>query len=179
MPDAHVGMGATVGSVIPTRDAVTPSAVGVDIGCGMVAAELDVTADQLPDSRDPLLDRIAARVPAGVGRGHDTAAHKADRWMGKNRPHTRAATRSWTTRPTWSRSATPCARSSATRAPDPATRGDRGASESAAERWLRASPVTCRTLGSRCTTQVRWRPTPGRTRKDRDLGYWHREVLQR
>ena len=71
MPDAHVGMGATVGSVIPTRDAVTPSAVGVDIGCGMVAAELDVTADQLPDSLDPLLDRIAARVPAGVGRGHD------------------------------------------------------------------------------------------------------------
>src|SRR5438045_9612243 len=39
MPDAHVGIGATVGSVIPTRDAVIPSAVGVDIGCGMVAAE--------------------------------------------------------------------------------------------------------------------------------------------
>src|SRR5215207_8870894 len=65
MPDAHVGIGATVGSVIPTRDAVIPSAVGVDIGCGMVAAELDVTADQLPDSLDPLLRRIEARVPAG------------------------------------------------------------------------------------------------------------------
>ena len=44
MPDAHVGIGATVGSVIPTANAVIPSAVGVDIGCGMVAAELDVTA---------------------------------------------------------------------------------------------------------------------------------------
>src|SRR5690348_8428186 len=44
MPDAHVGIGATVGSVIPTRDAIIPSAVGVDIGCGMVAAETDLVA---------------------------------------------------------------------------------------------------------------------------------------
>jgi tRNA-splicing ligase RtcB len=55
MPDAHVGIGATVGSVIPTEGAVIPSAVGVDIGCGMVAAELDVCQDQLPDSLEPLL----------------------------------------------------------------------------------------------------------------------------
>src|SRR3954454_22547846 len=48
MPDAHVGIGATVGSVIPTKNAVIPSAVGVDIGCGMIAAELDVTEHQLP-----------------------------------------------------------------------------------------------------------------------------------
>lgn len=89
MPDAHVGIGATVGSVIPTRDAVIPSAVGVDIGCGMVAAELDVTAEHLPDDLGPLLRRIEARVPAGVGQGHDTAAHKADRWMAEHRPHTR------------------------------------------------------------------------------------------
>src|ERR1700761_794697 len=59
MPDAHVGIGATVGSVIPTSGAVIPSAVGVDIGCGMVAAELDVTADLLPDDLDPLLRRLA------------------------------------------------------------------------------------------------------------------------
>src|SRR5579884_4539477 len=70
MPDAHVGIGATVGSVIPTRGAVIPSAVGVDIGCGMVAAELDVTEDQLPDSLDPLLTRIERAIPAGVGQGH-------------------------------------------------------------------------------------------------------------
>src|ERR687890_2903612 len=67
MPDAHVGIGATVGSVIPTRDAVIPSAVGVDIGCGMVAAELDVTERQLPDSLPLLLDRIERAIPAGVG----------------------------------------------------------------------------------------------------------------
>src|SRR5437016_13324584 len=67
MPDAHVGIGATVGSVIPTRGAVIPSAVGVDIGCGMIAAELDVSAGQLPDSLQPLLSRIEAAVPAGVG----------------------------------------------------------------------------------------------------------------
>ena len=61
MPDAHVGIGATVGSVIPTKNAVIPAAVGVDIGCGMIAAELDVTEDQLPDTLEPLL------VPHRVG----------------------------------------------------------------------------------------------------------------
>ena len=61
MPDAHVGIGATVGSVIPTKGAVIPAAVGVDIGCGMIAAELDVTEDQLPDSLEPLLGRIEGR----------------------------------------------------------------------------------------------------------------------
>ena len=69
MPDAHVGIGATVGSVIPTRGAVIPSAVGVDIGCGMIAAELDVTEDQLPDTLEPLLGRIEQVIPAGVGQG--------------------------------------------------------------------------------------------------------------
>ncbi|MGH9036298.1 MAG: RtcB family protein, partial [Acidimicrobiia bacterium] len=44
MPDAHVGIASTVGSVIPTRGAVIPASVGVDIGCGMIAAELDFTA---------------------------------------------------------------------------------------------------------------------------------------
>jgi tRNA-splicing ligase RtcB len=88
MPDAHVGIGATVGSVIPTRGAVIPSAVGVDIGCGMIAAELDVTADQLPDSLDPLLGRIERAVPAGVGRGHDKVANQADRWLANHRPAT-------------------------------------------------------------------------------------------
>src|SRR3954462_4915563 len=71
MPDAHVGIGATVGSVIPTKGAVIPAAVGVDIGCGMVAAETSLTAADLPDSLDPLLPLIEKRVPAGVGKGHD------------------------------------------------------------------------------------------------------------
>ncbi|HEX2043582.1 MAG TPA: RtcB family protein [Acidimicrobiales bacterium] len=88
MPDAHVGIGATVGSVIPTRGAVIPSAVGVDIGCGMVAAELDLTENQLPDDLGPLLRRIERAVPAGVGEGHDRGAAKADRWLARHRPAT-------------------------------------------------------------------------------------------
>jgi tRNA-splicing ligase RtcB (3'-phosphate/5'-hydroxy nucleic acid ligase) len=86
MPDAHVGIGATVGSVIPTKNAVIPAAVGVDIGCGMVAAELDVTADRLPDSLEPLLGRIEKAIPAGVGRGHDRAEHKAATWLSAHKP---------------------------------------------------------------------------------------------
>ena len=88
MPDAHVGIGATVGSVIPTMGAVIPAAVGVDIGCGMVAAELDVTEDRLPDTLEPLLGRIGKAIPAGVGRGHDTVARNADRWLTAHRPAT-------------------------------------------------------------------------------------------
>src|SRR2546427_12826180 len=88
MPDAHVGIGATVGSVIPTRGAVIPAAVGVDIGCGMIAAELDVTEDQLPDSLRPLLSRIERAVPAGVGRRHSASRGGAGRWLGAHRPAT-------------------------------------------------------------------------------------------
>jgi RNA-splicing ligase RtcB len=88
MPDAHVGLGATVGSVIPTAGAVIPSAVGVDIGCGMVAAELDLSEDQLPDTLQPLLGRIARAIPAGVGQGHDTAARRAERWLAAHEPAT-------------------------------------------------------------------------------------------
>ncbi len=88
MPDAHVGIGATVGSVIPTTNAVIPSAVGVDIGCGMVAAELDVTEDQLPDTLEPLLARIEAVIPAGVGKGHDRVARNAERWLAAHPPAT-------------------------------------------------------------------------------------------
>jgi tRNA-splicing ligase RtcB len=91
MPDAHVGIGATVGSVIPTTGAVIPSAVGVDIGCGMVAAELDVTENQLPDTLEPLLSRIESAVPAGVGRGHDRVARNAERWLRANQPATELA----------------------------------------------------------------------------------------
>ena len=92
MPDAHVGLGATVGSVIPTRSAVIPAAVGFDIGCGMVAAELDLTAAQLPDDLGPLLGRIADVVPAGVGKGHDDVSRAADRWLTAHRPATELST---------------------------------------------------------------------------------------
>ena len=92
MPDAHVGIGATVGSVIPTKNAVIPSAVGVDIGCGMIAAELDVTEDRLPDTLEPLLGRIEQAIPAGVGKGHDEVARKAGSWLSGHRPATELGT---------------------------------------------------------------------------------------
>ena len=88
MPDAHIGIGATVGSVIPTKGAVIPAAVGVDIGCGMIAAELDLTESQLPDNLEPLLGRIAKAIPAGVGQGHDHVARNADQWLAQHQPAT-------------------------------------------------------------------------------------------
>ena len=71
MPDAHFGYGATVGSVIPTKGAIIPSAVGVDIGCGMIAAKLPLSAKDLPDDLGKLHTRIAMAVPSGMGKGHD------------------------------------------------------------------------------------------------------------
>ena len=72
MPDAHVGMGSTVGSVIPTQGAVIPAAVGVDAGCGMIAAETSIRAEHLPGDLRALYSAIANSVPAGVGKGHDS-----------------------------------------------------------------------------------------------------------
>ncbi|MEU3167458.1 RtcB family protein [Streptosporangium sp. NPDC006930] len=87
MPDAHVGIGATVGSVIPTEGAIIPAAVGVDIGCGMVATETTLTAADLPDTLDALMPLVERRIPAGVGKGHDDPS--MDRALGDlGRPHT-------------------------------------------------------------------------------------------
>lgn len=71
MPDVHVGIGATVGSVIPTKGAVIPAAVGVDIGCGMMAARTSLVASDLPDNLAGIRSVIEAAVPHGrdVGRG--------------------------------------------------------------------------------------------------------------
>lgn len=70
MPDVHTGIGATVGSVIPTRQAIIPAAVGVDIGCGMNAVRTTLTAGQLPDSLARLRSAIEAAVPVGFDQ-HD------------------------------------------------------------------------------------------------------------
>ncbi len=70
MPDAHFGYGSTVGTVIPTRGAIVPAAVGVDIGCGMVARRLDITSERLPDNLDGVYDAIMSRVPVGFN-AHD------------------------------------------------------------------------------------------------------------
>src|SRR5690348_9749209 len=65
MPDVHWGMGATVGSVIATKGAIIPAAVGVDIGCGMVAARTALTANDLPDSLAGIRSAIEKAVPHG------------------------------------------------------------------------------------------------------------------
>lgn len=65
MPDVHVGNGATVGSVIATKGAIVPAAVGVDLGCGMVAVELSLKAEDFPTSLGRLRSAIEASVPHG------------------------------------------------------------------------------------------------------------------
>lgn len=65
MPDVHWGMGATVGSVIATKGAIIPAAVGVDIGCGMAAQRTTLTASDLPDNLFALRSAIEARIPHG------------------------------------------------------------------------------------------------------------------
>ena len=81
MPDVHWGMGATVGSVIPTIGAIVPAAVGVDIGCGMAALRTNVRAADLPDGLGALRSAIEAAVPHGRtdnGGRNDTGAWAGD-----------------------------------------------------------------------------------------------------
>lgn len=66
MPDVHLGKGSTIGSVIPTLGAVIPAAVGVDIGCGMMAAKTTLTANDLPDNLGPLRSAIEKAIPHGL-----------------------------------------------------------------------------------------------------------------
>lgn len=65
MPDVHYGIGSTVGSVIPTKGAIIPAAVGVDIGCGMMAWQLTLSAKDLPDSLAAIRTDIERAVPHG------------------------------------------------------------------------------------------------------------------
>jgi tRNA-splicing ligase RtcB len=90
MPDVHSGKGATVGSVIPTDGAIIPAAVGVDIGCGMVAARTSLNARQLPDNLHALREAIERAVPHGRtnngdpdtdrGAWHEPPAPIVDGW---------------------------------------------------------------------------------------------------
>ncbi|MEZ6187620.1 MAG: RtcB family protein [Planctomycetota bacterium] len=75
MPDVHWGYGATVGSVIPTHRAIVPAAVGVDIGCGMIASRTSLTANDLPDS----LREVRARIEKAVPHGFTDKGGKNDR----------------------------------------------------------------------------------------------------
>lgn len=72
MPDVHFGYGATVGSVIPMRGAVAPSAVGVDIGCGMAAVRTSLTASDLPESLDMFRASVEATIPVGFNQRENT-----------------------------------------------------------------------------------------------------------
>ena len=89
MPDVHWGIGATVGSVIPTVGAVIPAAVGVDIGCGMMAVQTTLTANDLPESLREVRAAIEQAVPHGISfRGRDKGswgeapAPAAEAWAG-------------------------------------------------------------------------------------------------
>jgi len=84
MPDAHWGYGATVGSVIPTKGAIIPSAVGVDIGCGMCAVKINLTASDLPDSLFSVRNAIEAAVPVGFNDfGADVPRASENVWYSK------------------------------------------------------------------------------------------------
>jgi len=89
MPDVHWGIGATVGSVIPTKGAIIPAAVGVDIGCGMIAVQTTLTANHLPDNLKSLRTAIEKAVPHGRtdngkktdrGAWHDIPEHHLSEW---------------------------------------------------------------------------------------------------
>jgi len=67
MPDVHMGVGASVGTVIATKGAIIPSAVGVDIGCGMIAAKTNLNASDLPDNLHALRHSIERSIPLGAG----------------------------------------------------------------------------------------------------------------
>ena len=90
MPDVHIGIGATVGSVIPTNNAIIPAAVGVDIGCGMMACRTTLTAKDLPDSLAHLRSAIERAVPHGrtfgrrrdKGSWHDAPKTSEAAWAG-------------------------------------------------------------------------------------------------
>lgn len=85
MPDAHLGKGATVGSVIATKGAIIPAAVGVDIGCGMMAWQLSLKASDLPDNLHAIRTGIEAAIPHG--RTNNGAAGDRGAWGNLPAPH--------------------------------------------------------------------------------------------
>jgi tRNA-splicing ligase RtcB len=88
MPDAHLGKGCAVGAVLPTLGAIMPAAVGVDIGCGMIAVRTQLRAGDLPADRQPLREDIEAAVPVSAGKYN----------VGVTREHTRVRLQELATR---------------------------------------------------------------------------------
>jgi tRNA-splicing ligase RtcB (3'-phosphate/5'-hydroxy nucleic acid ligase) len=83
MPDCHYGKGSTVGSVIPTAGGIIPAAVGVDIGCGMIAIETTLSAGQLPDNLHRIEAGIERRIPLGAGAKNTKITSSAQERIGK------------------------------------------------------------------------------------------------
>lgn len=84
MPDVHWGMGATIGSVIPTMGAIVPAAVGVDLGCGMIAQKTTLLARDLPDSLTAVRSAIEAAVPHG--RSDNGGTNDVGAWPSRANP---------------------------------------------------------------------------------------------
>ena len=99
MPDCHLGKGATVGSVIATKGAVIPAAVGVDIGCGMIAVKTKFFAKDVPDSLEKTRTGIERRIPLGAGTFNKrltTTTHKRVAQLKASGRDYQAVDRRWT-----------------------------------------------------------------------------------
>ncbi len=83
MPDCHYGRGATVGSVIPTKGAIIPAAVGVDLGCGMIAAQTNLSANDLPNSLTNIRSDIEEAIPVGSASFRDLSKSNDGVWRTK------------------------------------------------------------------------------------------------
>ncbi|MGQ2911614.1 RtcB family protein [Aeromicrobium sp.] len=94
MPDVHLGKGATVGSVVAMRDAVSPAAVGVDIGCGMTAVRTDLTTEDLPEDLRSLRHAVERAVPVGF-HAHDVAPDVDRLGLGRGRTDGRGTAWDW------------------------------------------------------------------------------------
>ena len=87
MPDAHFGFGPPVGSALVTEHAVMPYAVGVDIGCGMIAVKTDLPRDRFSEADSRLvLGQIRELIPSGVGQGHQSVLPQAERFFEQHGP---------------------------------------------------------------------------------------------
>ncbi len=99
MPDAHMGMGACVGSVIATKGAIIPAAVGVDIGCGMIAVKTKFTLNDLPSDLEKVRNGIERRIPLSAGNFNKkidgTALERVNRLAGKTKDYYKTIVRDW------------------------------------------------------------------------------------
>jgi tRNA-splicing ligase RtcB len=83
MPDVHFGRGATVGTVMVTKDAICPAAVGVDIGCGMMAVQTDLDPDKVTAKLDEIVHSIRRSIPVGFHENRELTVQVED-WMEKD-----------------------------------------------------------------------------------------------